>query len=140
MGDMITNISETTRSEIEAVMQNAVEMGINPIESERSIRSEVNGSNKSRALTIARTETLGASSVGADEGAKSLNIPLKKTWFASFINTRDWHADANNQVRSMDSPFTVNGEQLKYPRDRTLGASAENVINCRCVAEYLPMV
>jgi hypothetical protein len=42
------------------------------------------------------------------------------------------HVEADGQVRPSAEPFVVGGEQLMYPRDRSLGASNSNVINCRC--------
>lgn len=42
------------------------------------------------------------------------------------------HRSADGQVVPIDQPFLVSGERLHYPGDRSLGASAGNVINCRC--------
>lgn len=132
--DKIVGISDTTRKEIQRLIQIQLDLGNNPRDVARLIRNEMEGINASRALTIARTESIGASNAGSDEGARALNIPLRKTWQAAFINTRSWHATASGQVRSFNSPFSVNGQQMKHPHDSSLGASADNIINCRCIS------
>lgn len=45
---------------------------------------------------------------------------------------RSAHIEAEGQIQVMGSPFIVGGELLRYPGDTSLGASLENVINCRC--------
>ncbi|HEX7040831.1 MAG TPA: hypothetical protein VF202_11980 [Trueperaceae bacterium] len=42
------------------------------------------------------------------------------------------HASADGQTVPVDQPFIVSGEPLMYPGDRSRGASAGNLINCRC--------
>jgi len=43
---------------------------------------------------------------------------------------------AAEQTIALDMPFNVSGQQLRYPGDISLGASAGNVINCRCSVTY----
>lgn len=50
---------------------------------------------------------------------------------------RTAHRSANRQRRPTNAAFTVAGQSLRYPGDRSLGASLSNVINCRCNALYL---
>jgi len=42
------------------------------------------------------------------------------------------HLSADGQTVPVDAPFIVSGEPLMYPGDRSRGASAGNLINCRC--------
>jgi len=44
------------------------------------------------------------------------------------------HNAANGQQRRVEEPFIVSGQELQYPGDTRLGASAGNVIYCRCHA------
>jgi len=61
-----------------------------------------------------------------------ITIPKKK-WSAILDErTRLWHAEADGQVRDFDEPYIVNGELLMHPSDDSLGASPNNIINCRC--------
>lgn len=46
---------------------------------------------------------------------------------------RQTHLDADF-TESVGGVFTVGGEQLRFPGDTSLGASAGNTINCRCSA------
>lgn len=82
---------------------------------------------------IVQTETLTASSVAGFESVKSLGIPFTKMWINSGLtNSRDTHAEADGQEVDSEEPFIVGGEEMMYPRDGTLGASAANIINCAC--------
>jgi uncharacterized protein with gpF-like domain len=49
--------------------------------------------------------------------------------------TRDAHAFADGQVAAVDAPFVVDGEQMTHPG--ASGASAANVVNCRCAIAFL---
>ena len=49
---------------------------------------------------------------------------------------RDIHRAANGQKQPINRPFVVNGQFLMHPGDRTRGATADNVVNCRCSARY----
>lgn len=138
--DKIVGISETTRKEIEQIIQEQLDLGKNPRDSARLIAKRMSEINKTRALTIARTESIGASNAGSDAGAAALTIPLKKTWQAAFINTRDSHSNASGQVRAFDSPFTVGGHQMRRPHDGSLGAPADEIVNCRCVSIKEPAI
>lgn len=46
--------------------------------------------------------------------------------------TREAHALADEQTVPFDQPFIVMGQQLMYPGDMSLGATLDNIINCRC--------
>jgi uncharacterized protein with gpF-like domain len=105
----------------------------------------------SRAETIAITETQGPaenakytealllSSISAGLLYDSV-VEAKvgtKYWMAILDDrTREWHVEADGQKRPLDQPFIVMGENLMYPKDTSMGASAENVINCRCSTVY----
>lgn len=85
-------------------------------------------------IRIARTETTrvegSARQAVGDEG-KRRGFEMWKRWVAtSDDRTRDEHAAADGQEVPNDEPFTVGGEQLMYPGDISLGASAWNTINC----------
>ena len=92
---------------------------------------------KLRAMQISRTETVFASNVGRRAGAQATNLPIVKTWVTmQDQNVRNQHQIANGQQRLLGQPFIVNGEQLMFPTDYTMGASAENIIGCRCLELY----
>lgn len=100
-----------------------------------------------RANTIAITETQNAAEGSkfvelsglVDGGATVGDVPITdattRTWTTILDSrTREPHAFADGQRRNVHEAFDVMGERLMYPRDMSLGASLENVINCRCCA------
>ncbi len=87
-------------------------------------------------IRIARTETTrvenSAKQNVGDEG-KRLGFKMWKRWVAtSDARTRPDHAAADGQEVPNDEPFDVGGELMMYPGDISYGASAWNVIQCRC--------
>ena len=93
------------------------------------------------SVRIARTETTKVENSARYEVGKQgekLGFKMKREWVSTGDDrTRDAHADANGQQVDMDEPFTVGGEQLMYPGDTSLGASAGNTINCRCTIKNI---
>ena len=88
-------------------------------------------------VRIARTETTRIENAARNEvGAegKKMGFVMWKRWVAKDEPgvTRPAHLDANRQEVPYDEPFEVGDEKLMYPGDISLGASAGNVINCRC--------
>jgi hypothetical protein len=87
----------------------------------------------SRAETITRTEggrILEAASQARKEKAAEVVPGLQKMWLHGNTSKvpRITHVAANGQIRDVDQPFDVGGEQLMYPRDPA--GSPENTINC----------
>lgn len=97
--------------------------------------------NLADSVRIARTETTRVENSARYEVGKQgekLGFKMKREWVATTDErTREEHADADGQQVDMDEPFTVGGEQLMYPGDTSLGASAKNTINCRCTIKNI---
>lgn len=100
---------------------------------------------KMRADTIARTEALNALRAGRHEGFAQLIDSGKVradqvtvTWSATMDGrTRDTHRAMNGQAVRMGQLFTSpSGARFEYPGDVTHGAPGDEVIQCRCLAEY----
>jgi len=47
------------------------------------------------------------------------------------------HVSPDGQERGVNEPFDVSGERLMNPRDTSLGASAGNIMGCRCIVIYI---
>lgn len=61
--------------------------------------------------------------------AKDAGADVVKQWDATLDDrTREEHAEVDGQIREIDEPFDVGGEQIMMPGE----GSAENCINCRC--------
>ena len=87
---------------------------------------------------IVQTESLTALSVAADESVRALGIPFNKTWVISGNNTRPAHLLMDGVTIPEDEAFDVDGEQMMFPRDDSMGASAGNIINCACTCINTP--
>lgn len=96
-----------------------------------------------RTNTIAMTETQKSA-----EGTKNIEAynldkkkqdktPMNKTWVAVLDEkTRLSHAEADGQTVTINEPFIVQEQKLMFPGDFSLGATADNTINCRCSSVY----
>ena len=103
-----------------------------------------------RARLIARTEITYATNLGsyilATNGgmisATNEGRVLNKRWVSILDGrTRRDHRVLNGQVRELNEPFTVVNKfgvtvQMNYPGDRSLGAGADQICNCRCFMVY----
>jgi uncharacterized protein with gpF-like domain len=131
----ITQISETTRSDIRRI----VEAGIAAGESEKEIADKIWAvsptKSMSRAQTISRTESHAAANAATQASAKAVNVPMRRRWASASARVRDTHDRADGQTVGMDEPFIVGGHKLRYPGDPR--GPAEEVINCRCAVVFV---
>ena len=142
-GERITEVWGYTKEKYVDIVRKAlaetVEEGYDPNVAKKRIVEKVREAYSEftswRAMRIARTEIVSASNAGSLEGAMVVKDQMQKVW-ETFIDgeTRQSHLEANGQVREMDEPFVVGGEDLNFPGDPS--GSAENVINCRCTVTY----
>jgi uncharacterized protein with gpF-like domain len=132
----ITQVTETTRSDISTVIQSGISEGFTEREIGKLIRTVAVNKSASRAATIARTETHAAAQASAQFSAEATGIDMQRQWAASRGDrTRETHAEADGQIVGMHDPFIVGGFELMYPGDPT--GPAEEVINCRCAVVFL---
>ena len=130
------NITATTQKRLAKHLTEAINAG----ESVDQIKERIEATFKRRASdsrTIARTETVAASNFGAHEAAGQAGVE-SKSWISSRdLLVRDPHRLIDTETTGtpipMGSPFTMSdGSQLRFPGDGSLGAGAEQIINCRC--------
>jgi len=106
----------------------------------RMIAKKIGGNGaKSRAMTIARTETHKAANVSqftrAEMAATDSGLDVQIEWISTNDGrVRDSHRSTNGQIVAIGEKFNVGGTKMKYPSDPSGGAA--NVINCRCVLGY----
>jgi uncharacterized protein with gpF-like domain len=137
----IKNITDTTMNDIRATVQ----IGMANKESVAQIAEDVNNLYREdiipfRAPVIARTEVAAASNFGNRMAAKEFDKDILKRWVPVLDSrTRDSHAMmADSDWQPIDEPYRVGGELLMFPGDTTWGASAFNVVNCRCTEIFKP--
>ena len=106
---------------------------------------QLQSKNMVRADTIAVTETQKAAEgtkqiasstseeIVAAGGLGAVMLRTIKEWITRLdLRVRSAHQLAHGQIRQLEEPYLVDGEQLMYPGDMSLGASIGNVVNCRC--------
>ncbi len=131
----ITEVTDTTKNDINRIVADAREEGLSERETAKLINAVAPAKSASRAQTIARTEAHGASQGMSLAVAGETDIPMVKVWLSDRGDSaREEHVDVDGQKRSLSVPFDVGGEQLEYPGDAN--GSAENIINCKCVIGY----
>jgi HK97 family phage portal protein len=131
--DLVTHVTETTRDAIrEAVLAGRTE-GLSVREIAKRIQETTFGEiSAARAVTIARTETVGALNAGAFEAARSSNVMRSKEWLTQGDDrVRETHAALNGQRVDIGAAF---GNGLRYPHDPA--GPAEETVNCRCTLLY----
>jgi hypothetical protein len=133
----IAGITETTRREVTAALEAGLAAGDGIPQLARRVQALYDEFTMTRAVTIARTETIAASNLGSRAGALHSGLPLEHFWIStSDTRTREWHSAVDGQTQPMDQPYVVRGEHLMFPGDGSLGASASNLVMCRCVEGY----
>lgn len=60
-----------------------------------------------------------------------------KTWITMRDDkVRHTHAEANGYKVGIFDSFPIGASEMSFPRDYSLGASAEEIVNCRCSLKY----
>jgi len=143
--EKVTQISETTRQDLVQLLQEAIEEGLGIDRTSERISDALSTITRRRATIISRTEIIPASNAAVSAGARETGLALDKEWISAQDNRvrripRDDfdHLDADGQIVDMDEPFIVTGEELMFPGDTSRGASAGNVIQCRCAHAPIP--
>lgn len=61
----------------------------------------------------------------------------KKKWIdVGDKRERKTHLEVGGTMLPIDEPFSVGDSLLQFPKDTSLGASADEVVNCRCSIQY----
>jgi hypothetical protein len=146
----VGNRMSNTPDEVYGLIVAATERGIQEGRSLQRVRDAVqeiltaSGTPywRNRAMTVARTETIGAVNAGIFRGAvqeaevRGDPAPFKQ-WISTMDSrTRPTHRAADKQRTLLSEPFQVGGAQLLFPGDPR--GPANEVINCRC--SMLPVV
>lgn len=132
----ITQISQTTERQIRQIIQDGIAEGLGIDAIARNLRSNATVVAGVRAAVIARTETHTASQWAQVTAIRDTGLQLRKEWVAAADErTRVDHSIANGQIVGQNEKFVVGGEELEFPGDPA--GSAGNVINCRCVLNFV---
>ena len=112
------------------------------------ILRQTNLYSRNQALRLVRTETTNAANYGTLQSATSI-FPaqqMMKEWVSGndgrtrSIPPNDFdHVVMNGKQVKFEETFSVQGQQMRHPADSSLGASAGNIVNCRCSVFPFPM-
>ncbi len=133
----VNDINNTTRKDLMRILNQASEKNLTQEEAYNIlIKSNI---PMVRAARIARTETTRAINAGILLGAASLPYETMKEWVTAEderVRSNPFsHTFLHGTIIPLDKSFN-NGEEIRFPGDPL--ASAENVINCRCMLKILP--
>lgn len=144
VGYRITTIQQTSRDLVIAEIQDIIaimeEEGLSIAEGAKLIESRVRSkwlqTAQWRAARIARTETGTIANMASEMGAQNTGLNYVKKWL-SFVDdrTREDHILANGEEVDKGESFNIGGSTMRYPCDPN--GAAEQVINCRCVLQYV---
>lgn len=91
-----------------------------------------------QAARIARTEATVAMNNAQDLAMISSGAEMDKIWITRMDGReRESHNVANKQKVTQKGLFLVGGSKMKFPGDRTHGAKANLIVNCRCSCRYV---
>lgn len=133
------DIPEAFKAAIAAVIFSGNAAGWSAEQMRLAIENVLIADAENRAARIALSETTGALS-GGQSAARVLLVGMEivatKMWHCRFVNSREAHMAAHNQIVAATSDFVVGGEVARFPCDPRL--SAWNRCNCRCSSISLP--
>lgn len=144
-GEIINTTNDVAVRSFNKAIEEAAAAGVelNQERLAQKASKEFNKRNANRVGTIATSEVQEMAEATKQIEASTVKglgelKDAQKMWDATLDQkTRINHAVADGQRVDIDDPFTVGGELLMYPGDRSLGASAGNVINCRCTSRII---
>jgi hypothetical protein len=120
---------------------------VSPADRAISARQYENMLLKARGETIARTESITALRAGRREGIEQAieqgaiqSSRIKRRWNATMdARTRpDHEAMHRREIEGMEAPWVLpDGSRMMFPGDTSLGAAADQTINCRCYEEFV---
>ncbi len=92
--------------------------------------------SQSHAATVTRTEVNSIGNLAALDAAYRQGKRFKTWKTFGDRQVRPTHQAANGTRIPIDEPFTVGDYKMMFPTDSSLGAGAEEIVNCRCVLEF----
>jgi uncharacterized protein with gpF-like domain len=134
VGTKVLGILATTRESIKATLLEGMREGEGVhLLSERIERLYLDDIIPHRSEVIARTEVIQMANFASQAAAGASGLKLEREWYATAdARTRLDHRAANGQRQPYGKPYSVGGSKLMYPGDSSLGAGADQVVNCRC--------
>ena len=137
--NQLVQFPDEVYGQLTSIITKNMNEGINPRQSAREVKKFLLSVDtpywKNRAVSVARTETLGAMNGGRFDSQNDIAAELGGSWARQWVSTRDTrtrptHIAANKQIAALGSVFTVGGFPLQFPGDPK--GPAHEIIQCRC--------
>jgi len=142
LGTLITGVNENTLAQIQQILGEGIEQGLNPFQLEKLLLEQI--PNIARARAIARTESTRAYNEGkkrsATDWASQTGTTLWKLWIhGGAKEPRFQHIQAQDKPIRADQPFvfTTKGVEVFMDKPGDQNGGAAQTINCSCVVVYI---
>ena len=112
------------------------DMSYDIMDSTKKHRSEYYYYSPDRGKFMAECESNTARSYQCNEDAIAQGKTMKRWLTMGDKRVRTTHKEVGGTSKPIGEPFYVGRSLLLYPRDFSLGASAEQTAGCRCSIEY----
>lgn len=132
--EMLNYINDYANSFVDTTVENVTQLFTEP-EPEAETPSAY-WLSEDRAILNAENETNTLFNYEQFRQAKTDGL-LNKQWLTmKDERVRETHVEVDDTIIPIDTPFMVGDSLMMYPRDRSLGASADEIVNCRCSCRY----
>ena len=143
LGTLITGVNENTLAQIQQILGEGIEQGLNPFQLEKLLLEQI--PNIARARAIARTESTRAYNEGkkrsATDWANQTGTTLWKLWIhGGSREPRFQHIQAQNKPIPANGFFdfiTPKGEVVLMDKPGDINGGPSQTINCSCVVVYI---
>lgn len=134
--NLVTNVTDTTKASIRAAVETGRAQGLGTRDIAKLIHETTFGEiTKTRAQTIARTETVGALNAGEHVSAVTSGVMRSKEWVHQRVgNSRPNHRAIDGTRIDIGAAFNLGTVGAQYPH--APGLPAREVVNCRCTVIY----
>ena len=130
----IHGIAQATADQVRDIVVAGVAAGKSNDSIGRELYNQIPDLSRKRSARIARTETHNAATSAIYETMKFKRVPIRtKTWWtARDEKVRPTHQAVHGVVVAFDQPFYVGDSSLMFAGDTSMGAGAEEIVDCRC--------
>ncbi len=132
------SVNKNTAELIRVELEQAFKQGESISDISKRVDKVFNFSQDFRSKRIAQTEVIGATNSGQVMAYHEAGVEQKEWISARDSSVRDSHKIDGQTVTLTQSFKTKDGNHLQYPGDRSSGAPASDLINCRCTV--LPVI
>lgn len=137
-GEKVKEINATTLNKLKDIVSTGLTDGSTIFEYQKAIEAlYLDKMIPNRSEVIARTEVIAASNLGSKAMAENSGLVLEKEWSdAGDSRVRHSHEAMNGKRLPLDENWVINGKELAFPGDSSLGALPKDTIQCRCIELY----